>query len=60
MLSHPTNFQGSVIDALREAIEQQIPNSRAAVDSLKAQTPARLEPSFAGHGWPPLLRYNKL
>lgn len=24
MSSHPTDFQGSVIDALREAIEQQI------------------------------------
>ena len=32
MLSHPTNFQGSVIDALREAIERQILNSRATVN----------------------------
>ncbi len=40
-------------DIVREAIEQQIPNSRAAVDSLKTQPPARLEPGFAGHGWPP-------
>jgi len=32
MSSHPTDYQGSVIDALREAIEQQIPNSRATVD----------------------------
>jgi stress-induced morphogen len=31
MSSHPTNFQGSVIDALREAIEKQVPNSSAAV-----------------------------
>jgi acid stress-induced BolA-like protein IbaG/YrbA len=29
--SHPTDFQGSVIEALREAIERQIPNSRAEV-----------------------------
>ncbi len=29
MSSHPTDFQGSVIDALREAIERQIPGSRA-------------------------------
>jgi hypothetical protein len=33
---HPTDFQGSVIDALREAIEQQIqihrPDSAAAGD----------------------------
>jgi stress-induced morphogen len=32
MSSHPTNFQGSVIDALREAIEQQIHDSQVAVD----------------------------
>lgn len=31
MSFHPTDFQGSVIDALREAIEQQIQNSRATV-----------------------------
>ena len=31
MSSHPTDFQGSVIDALREAIERQIPDSRAGV-----------------------------
>jgi acid stress-induced BolA-like protein IbaG/YrbA len=29
--SHPTQFQGSVIDALREAIERQIPGARADV-----------------------------
>ena len=29
MSSHTTDFQGSVIDALREAIERQVPNSRA-------------------------------
>ena len=32
MSSHPTDFQGSVIDALREAIERQVPNSRAEVN----------------------------
>ncbi len=32
MSSHPTDFQGSVIDALREAIEQQIYNSQATVN----------------------------
>ena len=31
MSSHPTDFQGSVVDALREAIERQIPDSRAEV-----------------------------
>ena len=29
MSFHPTEFQGSVIDAMREAIERQIPDSRA-------------------------------
>ena len=32
MSSHPTDFQGSVIDALREAIERQIPDSKAEVN----------------------------
>ena len=32
MSSHPTEFQGSVIDALREAIERHIPDSRAEVN----------------------------
>jgi stress-induced morphogen len=32
MSSHPTDFQGSVIDALREAIERQIPDSRAGAN----------------------------
>ena len=46
MSSHPTDYQGSVIDALREAIEQQIPNSRAAVNgggghySIEVTSPA--------------------
>jgi len=31
MSSHPTDFKGSVVDALREAIERQIPDSRAEV-----------------------------
>ena len=32
MSSHPTEFQGSVIDAVREAIERQIPDSQAEVN----------------------------
>ena len=32
MSSHPAEFQGSVVDALREAIERQIPDSRADVN----------------------------
>lgn len=53
----PTDLQGSVIDALRESIEQQIP-TRAAVNgggghcSIEATSPACLEPGFASHGWP--------
>jgi acid stress-induced BolA-like protein IbaG/YrbA len=31
MSSHPTNFEGSVVDALREAIEREIPHARALV-----------------------------
>ena len=31
MSSHPTNFQGSVVDALRDAIQLAIPGSQAAV-----------------------------
>ena len=32
MSSHPTEFQGSVIDAVREAIERDVPDSRAEVN----------------------------
>ena len=32
MSSHPTEFQGSVINALRKAIERQIPDARAEVN----------------------------
>ena len=32
MSSHPIEFQGSVVDALREAIERLIPDSRAEVN----------------------------
>jgi acid stress-induced BolA-like protein IbaG/YrbA len=31
MSAHPTNFQGSVVDALRQAIEQAIPGAEAVV-----------------------------
>ncbi len=31
MSSHPTDFQGSIIDALRESIEKAIPESKAQV-----------------------------
>ncbi|MEM7152931.1 MAG: BolA/IbaG family iron-sulfur metabolism protein [Myxococcota bacterium] len=32
MSHHPTDFQGSVIDAIREAVEAAIPDSKAQVD----------------------------
>lgn len=32
MSSHPTDFQGNVVDALREAIESKIPGSQALVN----------------------------
>ena len=32
MSFHPTEFKGSVVDALREAISRQIPDSRAEVN----------------------------
>jgi acid stress-induced BolA-like protein IbaG/YrbA len=31
MSSHPTDFQGSVIDALRDSIERAVPDSQAQV-----------------------------
>ena len=31
MSAHPTSFQGSIIDAIREAIEGKIPDSKAEV-----------------------------
>jgi acid stress-induced BolA-like protein IbaG/YrbA len=31
MSSHPTDFQGNVVDALREAIESKIPGAKADV-----------------------------
>ncbi|MEO6421407.1 MAG: BolA family protein [Candidatus Nitrotoga sp.] len=34
MSSHPTDFKGSVIDALQEAIERQIPSSQAEVNGV--------------------------
>jgi len=32
MSHHPTSFPGSIVDALREAIRQQIPDAVVAVD----------------------------
>jgi acid stress-induced BolA-like protein IbaG/YrbA len=48
MSSHPTDFQGSVIDALRKAIEQRIPNSRAAVNGGGHFSIEVISPAFSG------------
>jgi len=49
MSPHPTDYQGSVIDALREAIEQQIPDSRAAVNGGGGHFSIEVtSPAFAG------------
>jgi stress-induced morphogen len=51
MSSHPTDFQGSVIDALREAIERQIPDSRAVVNGGGGHYNIEVtSPAFAGKG----------
>ncbi len=51
MHSHPTDFQGSVIDALREAIERQIPDSRAEVIGGGGHFNIEVtSPVFAGKG----------
>jgi stress-induced morphogen len=49
MSSHPTNFQGSVPDALREAIEGQVPDSKASVSGGGGHyTIEVVSPAFAG------------
>lgn len=51
MSSHPTDIQGSVIDALREAIEGQIPNSRAEINGGGGHFNIEVtSPVFAGKG----------
>ncbi len=51
MSSHPTNFAGNVITALREAIEQKIPDSQAEVSGGGGHfTIVVTSPAFAGKG----------
>ena len=51
MSSHPTDFQGSVVDALREAIERTIPDSVAVVSGGGGHfTIDVTSPAFAGKG----------
>ena len=49
MSSHPTDFQGSVLDALREAIESRIPDSQARVTGGGGHFSIEVvSPAFAG------------
>ncbi len=51
MSSHPTDFQGSIIDALRSAIEAAIPNSIAHVAGGGGHYQLDVvSPEFAGKG----------
>jgi acid stress-induced BolA-like protein IbaG/YrbA len=51
MSSHPTDFQGSVVDALREAIESKVPSSQASVSGGGGHyTIEVVSTSFAGLG----------
>ncbi|HYQ15189.1 MAG TPA: BolA family protein [Polyangiaceae bacterium] len=51
MSSHPTNFQGNVVEALREAIESKIPSSKAEVSGAGGHfTIEVVSPAFAGLG----------
>ncbi len=51
MSSHPTNFQGSVIDAVRDAIEAAVPNAKAEVTGGGGHySIVVVSPEFAGKG----------
>lgn len=51
MSSHPTNFQGDVVQALREAIESKIESSTADVSGGGGHyTIEVVSPKFAGLG----------
>lgn len=49
MSDHPTDFQGSVVDALREAIEGAIPDAKVQVDGAGGHFSIEVvSPVFAG------------
>ena len=51
MSCHPTNFQGSVVDAIKEAIEGRIANSQALVSGGGGHFSIDVtSPMFAGKG----------
>ncbi len=53
MSSHPTDFKGSVLDALHEAIERQIPDSRAQASGGGGHFTIEVtSPAFAGKSMP--------
>ena len=51
MSSHPTDFKGDVVQALRESIESKIPDSKADVSGAGGHfTIEVVSPAFAGLG----------
>lgn len=51
MSSHPTDFQGNVVEAITEAIESTIPDSKAEVTGAGGHfTIVVTSPAFAGKG----------
>lgn len=51
MSQHPTSFQGSVVDALREVIEREIPDAKAEVTGGGGHFSIVVtSPVFAGKG----------
>jgi acid stress-induced BolA-like protein IbaG/YrbA len=49
MSDHPTNFQGSVIDALRDSIQSKVPDAQAVVSGGGGHyTIEVVSPVFAG------------
>lgn len=51
MSSHPTDFQGSITDAVREAIERAIPDAHAEVTGGGGHFSIVVtSPAFAGKG----------
>lgn len=49
MSDHPTDFKGSVIDAVRDAIEKKIPNAKALVNGGGGHYTIEVtSPEFAG------------
>jgi acid stress-induced BolA-like protein IbaG/YrbA len=51
MFDHPTAFQGNIIEAIRSAIEEALPDSRAQVTGAGGHFSIEvISPVFAGKG----------